>query len=299
MTSRYATPAAFKQSLEHRLLADANSRGLDVNRVRQLLVFDRFLARAFAVNPDLVLKGGLVLDLRVSRARATRDVDLRAVGEIESVLTDLQQAGQLDLHDFMRFTVEPDREHPTIDGDGVVYGGRRFRVRPSLAGRAYAAPFGVDVVLGGPLTGEVEAVTCRPFLDFADVAPTQVRIVPIEQHIAEKLHAMTVPRHAENSRVRDLPDILVLGSIRPLSSDVMRLAFTRTFEFRGTHAVPASVPALPVAWAAKYAAMAAETGLPWLSLEAAASGLSVFLDPVLAGRSGSWHPEEWRWTWTC
>jgi hypothetical protein len=293
MTPRYATPDAFKQAVEHRLLAEANARGIDVNRVRQLLVFDRFLARAFMVNHDLVLKGGLVLDLRVARARATRDVDLRAVGEVEDIMATLQRAGQLDLGDYIRFTVEPDREHPTIEGDGVVYGGRRFRVRSSLAGRAYAAPFGVDIVIGGPVTGDVEVVAGRPFLAFADIVPAQVRLVPIEQHIAEKLHAMTMPRTSENSRVRDLPDLLMLGSIRPLAAELVRLAIRSTFEFRATHPVPGRVPAPPATWANKYSAMAAEIELSWPSLDAAGLAVGAFLDPVLAGGSGTWNPTAW------
>ena len=41
---RYATPPAFKQALEQRLRSDSTS-GTDFARRRQILVFDRFLAR--------------------------------------------------------------------------------------------------------------------------------------------------------------------------------------------------------------------------------------------------------------
>lgn len=45
MTARaYASPHAFKQALEQRLKTASNS-GIDFARRRQLLVFDRFLAR--------------------------------------------------------------------------------------------------------------------------------------------------------------------------------------------------------------------------------------------------------------
>jgi hypothetical protein len=76
MTPRtYATPAAFKEALEQRL----RSAGLaDVSRRRQLLVFDRLLARIAAAFGDaVVLKGGLALELRLERARTTKDIDLR------------------------------------------------------------------------------------------------------------------------------------------------------------------------------------------------------------------------------
>ena len=68
----YASPQAFKQALEQRLKSSSSS-GVDFGRRRQLLVFDRFLARVMAVFGDAaLLKGGLVLELRLERARATK-----------------------------------------------------------------------------------------------------------------------------------------------------------------------------------------------------------------------------------
>jgi len=62
MTRTYASPAAFKQALEQRLRASAGS-GAGFARKRQLLVFERFLARVVAVFGDAAtLKGGLVLE---------------------------------------------------------------------------------------------------------------------------------------------------------------------------------------------------------------------------------------------
>lgn len=60
MTVRtYESPAAFKEALDHRIRA-RTPRGAIVARTRQLLVFDRFLARVGAVFGDAVtLKGGL------------------------------------------------------------------------------------------------------------------------------------------------------------------------------------------------------------------------------------------------
>jgi hypothetical protein len=70
MTVRtYASPEAFKQALEQRLRSSAKT-GAELARKRQLLVFDRFLARVAAVLGDAAtLKGGLVLELRLERAR--------------------------------------------------------------------------------------------------------------------------------------------------------------------------------------------------------------------------------------
>lgn len=81
MTVRtYPSPEAFKQALEQRLRASTQT-GPEFARKRQLLVFDRFLARIVAVLGDAAtLKGGLVLELRIARARTTKDVDLHLTG---------------------------------------------------------------------------------------------------------------------------------------------------------------------------------------------------------------------------
>lgn len=98
MTVRaYSSPLAFKQALEQRLRT-ATGTGAELVRKRQLLVFDRFLARIVAVLGDAVtLKGGLALELRLERARTTKDVDLRLVGPPKNILEKLQQAFGVDV----------------------------------------------------------------------------------------------------------------------------------------------------------------------------------------------------------
>ncbi len=81
---RFETPLAFKQSLEQRLRDKAALTGVDINRLRQVLIYERFLTRVFEVfGDDAVLKGGVVLELRLERARATKDVDLGLKGILE------------------------------------------------------------------------------------------------------------------------------------------------------------------------------------------------------------------------
>jgi hypothetical protein len=60
------------------------------------------------------LKGGLVLELRLERARTTKDIDLRLPGSPENVLGKLQEAARRDLGDFLTFVVGPDEDHPEI-----------------------------------------------------------------------------------------------------------------------------------------------------------------------------------------
>jgi len=168
MTPRtYASPESFKQALEQRLRVSAKT-GAEFARKRQLLVFDRFLARIVAVLGDAAtLKGGLVLELRIERARTTKDVDLRMVGSPDDVLAKLQEAGRKNLSDFMTFEVVPDDDHPEIQNDGMQYDGLRFRAECKLAGKVYGQPFGVDVTFGDPILGEPEVVVADDVLAFA------------------------------------------------------------------------------------------------------------------------------------
>ncbi len=201
----YDTPAAFKRALEDRLKA-ASSSGVDFARRRQLLVFDRFLARmVVAFGEAVMLKGGLALELRLERARTTKDVDLRLAASGDDILERLQAAGALDLGDFMRFEVAPDSDTPEIVGDGVQYDGYRFRTECRLAGKVHGARFGVDVALGGVLSGNVEEITTDDLLGFAGISPPKLRVVPVETHLAEKLHAYTMPRDRTRSGSRAAP----------------------------------------------------------------------------------------------
>jgi len=292
----YASPEPFKQALEQRLRSLSRS-GVDFARRRQLLVFDRFLARVVAtVGEAATLKGGLVLELRLERARTTNDVDLRMVGAPDGLLAKLQQAGRLDLSDFMAFEVMPDDEHPEILNDAVQYDGLRFRAECKLAGKIYGQPFGVDVAFGDPIFGEPDVVVAEDVLSFAGIAPPTLRLYPIETHIAEKLHAYTMPRKRPNSRVKDLPDIALLASAGGIEAERLRAALKQTFTFRETHALPASVPAPLEAWRAPYAAMALEDQLAWPTLDQVTKAASDFLDPVLENPlDATWEPAAWTW----
>lgn len=171
MTRAYSSPEAFKQALEQRLRASSRS-GAEFARKRQLLVFERFLARVVdALGDTATLKGGLVLELRLDRARTTKDVDLRVVGAPDNVLAQLQDAAKRRSPDFMTFAVRPDDEHPAIQNDGMQYDGLRFRAECTLAGRLYGQSFGVDVAFGDPMLGEPDLVVAEDVLAFLQALP--------------------------------------------------------------------------------------------------------------------------------
>ena len=293
----YATPAGFKAALEQRLRNSSKS-GVELGRRRQLLVFDRFLARVTRVlGKAAMLKGGLVLELRLERARTTRDVDLRLDAPPEDTLARLQEAGRADLGDFMTFEIQADAQQPEMDFHGTRKNGFRFRAECKLAGQIYGQRFGVDVAFADPVLGEPDVVVAEDVLAFAGIEPPKLRLYPVETHLAEKEHAYTLPRDRPNSRVKDLPDLALLGTIRSLEATRLRKALQQTFSFRTTHELPESLPAPPVAWARPYARMAEEDDLPWRTLEEVTLAAKAFLDPLLGGaRVKSWEPNSWAWT---
>jgi hypothetical protein len=238
----------------------------------------------------------LVLELRLEQARTTKDVDLRLLGSSEDILSRLREAGRLDLGDFMTFEIDPDAEQPEIDGDGVIYDGRRFRAECRLAGKLYGQRFGIDVVFGGPIYGQPELLVAQDLLSFAGIAPPTVRLLPIETHIAEKLHAYTLPRSRPNSRVKDLPDLALLATAHAAEAKRVSAALEQTFGFRKTHPIPSAVPSPPPIWADVYSAMAVENGLAWPDLETVTAAVRSFLDPVLGSEPVlAWDPASWAW----
>jgi hypothetical protein len=139
----------------------------------------------------------------------------------------------------------------------------------------------VDVAFGDPILGEPEVVVADDVLAFAGVAPPTLRLYPIETHVAEKLHAYTMPRARPNSRVKDLPDIALLAGAKPVDATRLRMAL-ETFAFRRTHPLPSSLPSPIAAWEVPYPAMAREDNLAWSTLGEVTAAAKAFLDPVLA-----------------
>jgi hypothetical protein len=289
---RYASPAAFKHALEERLRRHAEEIDDDFGRMRQRCVVERFLARlAVQFGDRVVVKGGIALQLRIEGARMTRDLDLRMVGDAGNLLEDLRRAGQLMVDvDFLSFTVEHHPKRPTIEGEGVPYGGQRFRVAAMLAGKIYGAPFGVDVGFGSVMARPADVLSGTELFAFAGLPPVSVRVYAREVHVAEKLHALTLPRDRENSRIKDMPDIALLGMTGPFESAALRDAIRATFVQRGTRDVPSFIEDPPVSWAPAYATLVEENTLRWRTLDELAIAVRAFLDPVLHGEDGIWDP---------
>ena len=58
----YATPSSFKQALESRVRSLSSEKNIPIDKYRQIVVYERFLARLIEVfGPSLILKGACLL----------------------------------------------------------------------------------------------------------------------------------------------------------------------------------------------------------------------------------------------
>jgi hypothetical protein len=290
-TKKYATAAAFRRALEDRLQDIAGKEGIDLQRLRRQVAFDRLLARLFqaAQPPGLpwVLKGGYAMELRIKAARTTKDIDLTMRGPSSSgdkkddkknlaVLERLQEAAAVSSDDFFVYTIG----EPIADLDAAPYGGARFPVEARLDGRVFVG-FHLDVGIGDAVMEPLEVVEGRDWLGFAGIASPSLYMIPREQQFAEKLHAYTLPRHgAANTRVRDLVDMVLLIQSGTLTHDKVAEAIRITFERRKTHALPNSLPVPPIEWQKPYEALARECGLSG-PVEDAFAVLQMFGESIL------------------
>ena len=88
------------------------------------------------------------------------------------------------------------------------------------------------------------------------------RSVSSEEQFAEKLHAYTLPRAGrENTRVKDLVDLVLLIERTTMNASRLPQAIRETFQRRKTHGVPPSLAAPPASWSKPFSEMAVECGL--------------------------------------
>ncbi len=96
-------------------------------------------------------------------------------------------------------------------------------------------------------------------LQFAGLETIEIEIVDVHRHGAEKLHAMLKDfGDRDNSRVRDLVDIMLLAEHDLLSTPELAAAVTAVWAERDGTTPPAFFPALPASWPGPYERLATE-----------------------------------------
>lgn len=284
---RYSSAASFRRAIEARLKAESAGRGELLARARKLVAFERFVARIQSDGDGKwLLKGGFALQLRLgARARTTKDVDLAANTNLvaaeclaaDRLHDDLVEATAADLGDFFLYEVGRSRELSLRVGPVRAY---RFPVRCLLDGRVFEL-FHADVGVGDPLVSAPVDLPASRTLEFAGIPRAMFRAISVEQHFAEKVHALTRSREGrENTRTRDLADLMLLLDLGLPGATAVRGAVRIVFEKRRTHAVPTLLEDPPVAWEREYEVLAAELELAQHSVSEAMQRLRAYWEGI-------------------
>lgn len=253
--------AALRASLEQRLKNRAGQEDFSIDRLRRRVTVERLLARLEGAQPGRwVLKGGMALEVRLGGiARATKDLDLG----LRLTPPDQREAANLltealvhDAGDYFDFTVI--RVRPlAIKRAGDIL---RASVRCRLAGREWAT-IQIDIGIRTHELAKTERLRVPGNLEFADIAPPTIETIALARHVAEKFHGMLREfDDRENTRTRDLADLVLLAEHDLIDPASARLAIVEVFAERET-ALPAVLPALPASWPSIYTSIAAEHGI--------------------------------------
>ena len=267
----------------------------DVRRIHLIVAIDRLLVRLSHTAPhgSWVVKGGFANQLRrPTEARFTEDIDLRIDSAIDTAPELLAQAFADPVEDLFAF----EAASAPASLQGPPGGGLRFVVVARVVG-AELVRFKVDVSAFDVVVGDLEEHLSDPIMERLGYERSRFPVYPVAQHVAEKLHALTLPRDQENTRSRDLVDLVWFAERFGASSSALTDAATATFAHRADHAWPPSIESAPAAWNAPYARYAKELGLHAANTSAGIETVRRWLGPVLAEeRDLTWDPASATWS---
>lgn len=293
---KYSSAQAFRQALSHHLERESLDSGRDPQRLQRVIDYERLLAHLRAVAPSSwVLKGGLALDVRLGdHARATQDVDIAWIGEPEAADAAFREIPNLEFGDYFAFQIERTASLDDMDTAGTV----RYRVTPYLS-RQRRNPFHLDVNFGEGVLSVPDELSGPDLLAFAEVPTPRILVLPLAQHVAEKVHAYTrVYRDGRTStRVKDLIDLVLIQQHQILVASELRALLVAIFDLRSTHLLPGRLPPPPSSWVVPYRHMAANLGI-LADLDHGHELASAFLTPILDGSvedTWNWNPESGCW----
>lgn len=255
---KYVTAAGFRQGLEERLKTLSRSDGIDIMRLRRQVSFDRLLARLFHdSDTPWVLKGGYAMELRIDRARTTKDLDLGLKAKPDRDLLGLvQEQAAKNLDDYFTFIIG----EAMMELDAAPYGGERYPVEARMDGRTFIK-FHLDIGIGDDGLEPNETLKGHDWLAFVGLPAPVFVATPAAQQFAEKLHAYTLIRPTPNTRVKDLVDMVLLIRLDTLDKARVREALRKTFARRNSHPVPDRLEPPSPAWERPFRALAEECGL--------------------------------------
>jgi len=137
------------------------------------------------------------------------------------------------------------------------------------------------------MTGRVEELVGDDVLAFAGLQPARVSAISKTQQFAEKVHAYTLAwTDRENTRVKDLVDLLLLVDRGSLDMAELRAAVEATFRVRAKQVIPTVLPPPPASWVAEFRALAVEANVSPAELMPAFERLSTYWNALHANKTG-------------
>ena len=258
---KYKSAAGFRMAVKSKLNKISQNTGQDIRRLYRQTAYAQFLARLFLDDSiSWVLKGGHALELRLKKSRATKDVDLamRDVKWIHSKKEEkssalrelLLEKSQIDLEDYFEFNIS----QPVLFLSNVPSGGTRFRVEAMVDGKTFSK-FLIDIGIGDVWIEPQDTLRLSNHLEELGLESFTVKVILIEHHIAEKIHALTFPRDVTNSRVKDLVDLFLIFRFEKFSNEKIKDCIKETFNKRNTHKVPTELPSPNESWEKPFKSM--------------------------------------------
>jgi len=225
-------------SIRARLLALAQSKGEDYQRVLGRFAIERFLYRLgrSPYRDKFAIKGATLFTLWIGQThRPTKDLDLvgrgsSAIGEVERTIRAICEGHKEDGIVFDSESIVVTKIKEDDEYDGV-----RIKLQAELAGARM--PMQIDIGFGDAVYPEPELVS------FPVLLPMEIPLIrayPREASIAEKFHAMVV-LDIRNSRMKDFYDIWFMANTWAFDMASLRKAILASFERRGS-ALPEDAP---------------------------------------------------------
>jgi predicted nucleotidyltransferase component of viral defense system len=293
-------------SIRARILALAQSKGEDYQRVLGRYAVERFLYRLgqSPYRDKFAIKGATLFTLWTGHThRPTKDLDLlaqgsSAIGDVEQTIRGICEIQEEDGLVFDSASVEGTKIKEDDEYDGV-----RIKLLADLAGARI--PMQIDIGFGDAVYPEPELASFPVLLSME--APL-IRAYPREASIAEKFQAMVL-LDIRNSRMKDFYDIWFMANTWAFDMASLRKAILASFERRGSDlpedapfALTAAFlndPQKTVQWNAFVSRLNLADKTP--SLEQVGTVIRAFLLPCISGKdlskadTISWRP---RHGWT-
>lgn len=298
---------SLRRKLDHQLRAAASMRGGAPEQVRKQFVFSLFYKRLFAREANRqqwLLLGGNALLIRTGGGRFTQDIDLARSESWanETVLREeLASVCDAPSDDEFRFEVIAVRDRDNRDEFG--YGSRsaEARVKVWLGNREFDS-FKIDITQRRHVAEPVDLITPDPVIDDVALAalPT-IPVVPVENHLADKLCAMYAlyKGGSRSTRHRDLADVVRIVAASEISAARLQQVLAHE-QRRRRMQLPAVLEAPSDDWRTYYPRQAATfANFPRAlhDLDASLEFAARCVNPVLnASRtSGMWNPNKQVW----